>query len=133
MKLKRFTQAGLVAATVAVAGLGLALPASASGSITCWDYICKASAGSGPKYYEAQVDNNPASGAASWIWVWSNNAFTSHIDYYLKGDGTMHKYYSQEFGANSMNVSKDVTAFRVCGPNGGGGDTCTSTWAHPKY
>ncbi|MBW8706959.1 hypothetical protein MBT84_45745 [Streptomyces sp. MBT84] len=45
----------------------------------------------------------------------------------------MHKYYSPTNGANSMNLSKDVTSFRVCGPNGAFGDTCTSTWAYPAH
>ncbi|MGW5063104.1 hypothetical protein ACWEQ2_38455 [Streptomyces sp. NPDC004096] len=132
MMLKRFTQAGLVAAMVAVAGLGLALPASASGSVSCDGYYCKASAGALGAYYEAEVDNNPGSGAAAWIWVFTNGS-PSHVDYYLEGDSTMHKYYSPSYGANSMNLSKDVTSFRVCGPNGAFGDTCTSTWAYPKY
>ncbi|WP_306185120.1 MULTISPECIES: hypothetical protein [unclassified Streptomyces] len=133
MKLKRFTQAGLVAATVAVAGLGLALPAAASGSVSCDGYRCTASAGAESKYYEAQVDNNPGNGAASWIWVYSNSGYQAHADYYLEGDSTMHQYYSPVYGATSMNLGKDVTAFRVCGWNGAFGDTCTSTWAHPQY
>lgn len=133
MKLKRFTQAGFVAATVAVAGLGLALPAAASGSVSCDGYYCRASAGAPDTgYYEAQVDNNPGSGA-SWIWVWTSSGATSHADYYLEGDSSMHQYYSPKNGANSMTLSKNVTAFRVCGPNGAFGDTCTSTWAHPQY
>jgi hypothetical protein len=134
MKLKRFTQAGLVAATVAVAGVGLALPASASGTVTCDGYFCKATAlDGGGHYFEAEVTNNPGDGAASWIWVWTNqSAYKAHTDYYLRDDGTMHKYYSPLNGANSMDLPKDVTAFRVCGSNGGAGDTCSS-WAHPLY
>jgi hypothetical protein len=130
MKLKRLTQAGLVAATVAAAGLGLALPASASGSQSCSGYKCTlyADPSSNP-YYEAQVDNAPA-GHASWIWVWSNNAAAPHINYYLKGDGSEHTFKGSSYGAQSTYLTADVTALRVCGYNGGSGDTC-SPWAHP--
>jgi hypothetical protein len=83
-------------------------------------------------HYQAQVNNNQSGyGVSSWIWVWTNS-FGDHVDYYLNNDGAMHKLYAPAGGSASMTQPRDVTAFRVCGPNGWGGDVC-SGWINPSY
>jgi hypothetical protein len=131
MKLNTTIRAAAVATGMVVAGLSLTTPASADtycGSFCIVDhYVDKLPT----IHYQAQVDNNPGNGAASWIWVWSSG-LGDHVDYYLNGDGSMHKLYSPFADSASKSLSKDVTAFRVCGPNGFGADTC-SDWHHPQY
>ncbi|MFF4247251.1 hypothetical protein ACFYY2_22695 [Streptomyces sp. NPDC001822] len=136
MKLKTITRAAVVSTGVAVAGLTLATsPASAAAAADCGS-ACSVSkhvnTGIETADYQAQVNNSTSgSGVTSWIWVWSNNS-GAHADYYLNGDGSMHKIYGPAKGAASTTLSRDVTSFRVCGPNGFGADTC-SAWAHPQY
>jgi hypothetical protein len=122
---------------VAVAGLSLAIPASATTGATasdCAGPVCSYTLKINGTYwqYEAQVNNNQTgTGVTSWIWVYTN-AGAAHADYYLNGDSTMHTLTSPVDGSTSKNLPKDVTAFRVCGDNGIGGDAC-SPWAHPTY
>ncbi|WP_327119279.1 hypothetical protein OG206_23635 [Streptomyces sp. NBC_01341] len=136
MKLKTITRAAAVATGMTVAGLTLASsPASASAAADC-GYACSVSkhvdTGVDSADYQAQVNNSTAGpGVTSWIWVWSNNS-GAHADYYLNGDATMHKIYGPARSSASTTLSRDVTSFRVCGPNGFGGDAC-SAWAHPQY
>jgi hypothetical protein len=133
MKLKAMTRAAVVATGVAFVGLSLAIPASANtscGAVCTATYRFTAS----DDYFQAQVNNNQTgNGVTSWIWVYSNTE-GDHADYYLEGDQSMHKVYTGGYGSStSMNLSKNVTAFRVCGPSGSGtGDKC-SGWYNPSY
>lgn len=130
MKLKTAIRAAVVAAGVAVAGLGLAAPASAD---TYCGTTCSANT-SGliiftHVHYQAQVDNNYTySGVSSWLWMW-NDYYGDHTDYYLSGEQNMHTWYIGAKSSASIDLPKDVTKFRVCGPNGFGGDNC-SDWHH---
>ena len=137
MKLKNITRGSVVALGMATAALGLAIPASAADKYCDADcYVEQSQYITDPAHtahYEARTNNNQTgNGVTSWIWVWTDSD-KAHVDYYLNGDGAMHQLSASYPGvASSMNLSQDVTALRVCGPNGWGGDVC-SDWWHPKY
>ncbi|MGW1530528.1 hypothetical protein [Streptomyces sp. NPDC002159] len=142
MKLKTMTRAAVVATGVAVAGLSLAIPASATepdgfnGGISCTKsntscYIWGYPLWNPGKKAEGQIDNTPGNGAASWIWIYGTG-MGIHMDYYLQDDSAMHQLYTPANQGTSTSLSRNVTAARICGPNGLGGDACTS-WSHPAY
>lgn len=133
MKLKKRIKAAVVAAGVSLIGMGLSTtPASASveASWVCDPrcFIVEDAPWAG--WYEAEV-NNVWSPSGSWIWVYGESN-AAHTDYYLEGNSSMHTLWSPKDGSNStIHHATKVTAFRVCGPNGVGGDDC-SPWAHPR-
>ncbi|TDC29274.1 hypothetical protein [Kribbella albertanoniae] len=122
--------ATLGAATIAAAGA--ATPAVAA-DFDCRDSpVCSVSVTPlrAVGKYTAQVDNKySANGAQSWIWIWTSN-MGAHTDYYLIGDGAMHKLYTDKKSSRSAALPADVAKFRACGPNGFGRDEC-SNWAWP--
>lgn len=130
MRLKTLSRAGVVAIGVAVAGLSLSIPASAA-DVYCAAY-CTTSQAAVSATYKAAVDNTETgTNVSSWIWVDSDGSTGGHADYFLNGDQTQHQLYAAAEEAETMYLPKDVTAFRVCGPNGVDGDVC-SGWRHPS-
>lgn len=127
MKMTKLARAAVVATGVAVAGLGLAIPASADEfcAADCFVQLTVVWVGK----YQARV-NNDHSANGSWIWVYGKD-MGSHADYYVLGDSKMRKIYAPKNGANSMTLGAKVLKFRVCGPNGIGGDACT-VWRVPN-
>lgn len=134
-KVAKLTRLAIAAASLA-AGLSISVSASAYESDYSCPAVCSVSVYSkrGFGYYEAQVNNNnEGGGVTSWIWVY-NRGRGDHVDYFLKDDYNMHKLYADHDSSSSRSLERDVTAFRVCGPNGWGGDECSAGggWAHPK-
>ncbi|TDC29272.1 hypothetical protein [Kribbella albertanoniae] len=131
MKLTRVATVAF-AVGAAVVAAGTAQPAVAKpAELKYCDYICTAAAEiTAPAYkYEAQVDNKHTA-TGSWIWVWGKGK-GAHADYYQEGDDQMRQIFSPKNGSNSKELTRKVVQFRVCGPNGIGGDFCSDWWA-PK-
>jgi hypothetical protein len=71
--------------------------------------------------------NQPGNGAPSWIWVW-NDKQGDHADYYVASNPfDMQKLYAAKGESATFYPRDNITKFRVCGPNGFGGDSC-SDW-----
>jgi hypothetical protein len=84
------------------------------------------------KTYSAQVDNtHTGSGVTSWIWVGTNGG-GDHVDYFLNGGGNLRTLYTGSYSSTAIDLDRDVTRFRACGPNGIGGDAC-SPWGVPTF
>jgi hypothetical protein len=138
----RFTKAARAAVTIAAvaatAGLGSVTAASAAPASNFYcngkpycvvSVFVRASAFN----YSAQVDNTHtgSGGVTSWIWV-STNGVGDHVDYYLNGDGNLHTLYTGAHQSTAISLTRDVTKFRVCGPDDIGGDVC-SQWGIPTF
>jgi hypothetical protein len=129
MKLKARTGALLAAASVVAAGL-LSMAAPASATLPTKGEVLSYSSGLWYNYW-AQADNKPGDGSASWVVVWSpsnDNRYGDHVDVRFEG-GFSATYWAPYGGSNVQHPSLNITSFRVCGPNGWGGDIC-SPWKY---
>lgn len=115
----------LLVAGLAAAGLGVSLPASAAPNCAA---ICSASVEASVNYenvvYRADVNNYQKKLVAS------TNGRGIHVDLYESNTGGMFKLYVDAGKTFTWYLPQKVTKFRVCGPNGFGGDFC-SDWAEP--
>ncbi|WP_186568647.1 hypothetical protein [Streptomyces sp. T12] len=101
-KMKR-TAALVTATAVLTLGTGLTTPAFAStAAITTVRYGST----------EAQLDNNPGNGAASWIWVWNpvKPAAVDYEDY----NGNVHRLYVDAGHAATTQPPVDIWRIRAC-------------------
>lgn len=128
MALTGFVRAAAVTAAVAAAGFGLAAPSASAATQTAHSAV---SYWDGSKV-EAQVDNNPGSGSASWLWiadydktdVWGAVAHVNFVD------GSSATYGEIRNGSQSTGLSKDVRSFEVCFHSGATTRNC-SGWVYP--
>ncbi|WP_162625160.1 hypothetical protein [Streptomyces cadmiisoli] len=130
MNLKTKIRATAVAAGVGIVGLGLSTtPASAMAPCPahCSAYEDAPWAGT----YYAEANNIFPLGPALYA---RGDSSQPHIDYYLQGSSAMKKYYPPKKDSitweGQIIVGQKITKFRICGPNGVGGDDC-SAWREP--
>jgi hypothetical protein len=127
MKLKARTAALVAAAGVVAAGLSISAPASATLPTKDTAYAQMTDWGGVVTQYWAQADNKPGDGKASWIDVWTTGT-GDHVDFSLEGGGS-ETIWAPANGSNVQHPNKNITRFRVCGPNAWGGDVC-SDWKY---
>lgn len=112
---------------MAAVGLGASLPASAATASNC-GAVCSVSVDATVNYknvtYRATVDNYQKK------LVLSTNGKGDHVDFYEQNTGGMFKLYADAGATFTWYLPQKVTKFRVCGPNGWGGDFC-SGWGEP--
>jgi hypothetical protein len=123
MRLKRsVAKAAVVVMGVAVAGLALAIPASAASPTSG-----SASKGNGlGSFYSATADNTNNSLTLSAGTSKGSTAWGDHVDLYeYNTAGNMFQLYTNPNSTFTWHLPQDVSQFRVCGPNGFGGDTCS--------
>ncbi|WP_327111120.1 hypothetical protein OG206_00870 [Streptomyces sp. NBC_01341] len=115
MILQKLTRAAAVVAALAAVGAGVSFAAPQSASAAA-QTSRSAMATWGGATVEAQADNNPGSGAASWIWGADYRSGDSegalvHVDYV---DGSSESRGPIFNGSSSANLSKDIRRFQVC-------------------
>ena len=117
--------AGAMACAAIVGGgaatVAMATPASASPVFTVWD----------PRHIvEGQLDQNPADGAAAWVWGW--NEFPSsgggYIEYEFY-DGSMSELYLNSAGGGSTELSAPVWRIRACSEVYAVGEYSCGAWS----
>ncbi|SNX88437.1 hypothetical protein SAMN06272735_8886 [Streptomyces sp. TLI_55] len=115
MTLKRFKRAAVVVAAVATMGVGagFAAPLSASAATQPTGFVSYSNGGA---YFEAQIDNNPGNGAASWLWQADytyNDAYAAVTHVYYT-DGSYAVWGPTYNGTTTASLPKDVARFQVC-------------------
>jgi hypothetical protein len=124
--LKTISQVAVAVAGVAAAGLGAAQPASAATAVNCGS-VCNVYVDGDVDYkyvkYSATVDNNRK------ILAVSTNGQGDHVEFYEQNTGKF-TFYVDAGRTFTWYLPQKVTKFRVCGPNGWGGDMC-SGWGEP--
>ncbi|MEV5155643.1 hypothetical protein AB0K81_27500 [Streptomyces werraensis] len=106
--LKSFAKSAVVAATIAVAGVGIAAPSASAASVTVSVWGA-----------QGQFDNNPGNGAASWIWAYTGSNYSARLDYQYYNDNTVrHLDVNGRNTSASANLSSDVWRIRICVPAG---------------
>ncbi|MGW3498625.1 hypothetical protein [Streptomyces sp. NPDC001020] len=130
MVLKRFTWAAAVVTAVAAVGVGTVFATSQSASAAA-QTVGYATYSSGGALFEAQVDNNPGNGAASWLWLadYKHNDGYAAVAQLYYADGTFHTAGPVTNGAFTAAPPQDVTRFRVCKWNAAVNYGC-SAWTY---
>lgn len=120
MRLKKILGAAAVALGMTVAGLGFSAPAFAGTygyaaiNVEPFDWE-----------YRGSVDNRAGNRV-----VLSSKRKGFHIDLYeYNTAGNMYKLYVDKDRTYTWYLPQPVSDFRICGPNGIGGDVCTG-WQH---
>jgi hypothetical protein len=117
----------LAVAGVAAAGLGASQPASAATAYTCGP-VCTVNVDGDVEFkyfnYSATVDNYQKK-----LVVSATGKYGDHVEFYEQNTGkfTLWVDANRTF---TWYLPQKVVKFRVCGPNGWGGDFC-SGWGEP--
>ncbi|MFJ5035719.1 hypothetical protein ACIQB5_48805 [Streptomyces sp. NPDC088560] len=127
---KSFTRAAAIVTAVAAVGVGASFAAPQTASAAA-QTTRSATYSSGGATFEAQVDNDPGNGAASWLWLadykWNDGVGAiAHVNYV---DGTSQTWGAVTNGTGTVALPEDVSRFQVCEYNRAGFLGC-SAWTY---
>jgi hypothetical protein len=128
MALKAILRVVLSLAALAAAGLGASQPASAAAAGNCGT-VCTVHVDGDVDFryfnYQATVDNNQ-----NKLVVSATGKYGDHVEFFEQNTGKF-TFYVDANRTFTWYLPRKVVGFRVCGPNGWGGDYC-SPWGEPS-